>query len=231
MTKGRSGVWMGKTDHGGKKIIIKAVQAGAMACLSPASASPVGCVGEWAAKEGVQCEWVIEAKMGEDNLGLSKLTVVHRAWSLFITVYHFYSWHFNVRETGDRCRGTDSRRENTKGGLELWIMSRVTEREASKNRVGNWCVGLCVCVSTPCFPQGVIDTMCTTYFKSSHSPALPTLQIPPREPRGSWFCPWRQRGGWEAVAAHRLQGEIKTHWTNHTGAEYTVNTIQHLTIK
>lgn len=46
----------------------------------------------------------------------------------------------------NRHRGIDSRRENTKGGLWLRIMSRATEREASRNRVKNWCVGLHGCV-------------------------------------------------------------------------------------
>lgn len=52
MTEGGSEEGSGKTDRRRKKIIIrrKAEQAG----LPPASPSPVGCVGEWAVKEGVQ---------------------------------------------------------------------------------------------------------------------------------------------------------------------------------
>lgn len=135
-----------------------------MACLQPTPPSPVGSVGEWALKEGVQCEWVIEGKMGEDNNGLSKLTVVRWAQRLFITVYHFYSWHLNVRESGNRRRGTDSRRGDTGGGLGLHVMSWATEGKAGRNRVGNracvsmreacvdlsdWfhvCKSVCVCV-------------------------------------------------------------------------------------
>lgn len=178
----------------------------------PASPSSVGCVGEWAVKEGVQCEWVIEGKMGEDNLGLSKLTVVRRALRLFITVHHFYSWHLNVRESGNRHRGTDSRREDTGGELKLRIMSRATEREASRNRVGNWCLGLwCVFpLGTVCVVSVYLHAPCL--YSSQHWPAPPRLQIPPQEPRGSWFCPWKQRAVWEAVVARHLQGETMRYW-------------------
>lgn len=155
--------------------------------------------------------------MGEDNLGLSKLTVVCRALHLFITVSHFYSWHLNVGESGDWRRGTDSRRENAKGEFKLWITSGLTWREASKNRVGNRCMGLCGCVHKPCVSlrEWLILSVCvcvyTPYlYSSQHSPAPPRLQIPPQEPRGSWFCPWRQRADWEAVAACHLQGETET---------------------
>lgn len=118
---------------------------------------PVGCVGEWAIKEGVQCEWVIEGKMGEDNLGLSKLTLVRRAPRLFITVYHFYSWHLNVRESGNWRSGTDRRREDIGGGIKLRSMSRAAEWEASRNRVGKLvCESAWMCV---CSLHKVTDNM------------------------------------------------------------------------
>lgn len=89
--------------------------------------------------------------MGVDKLGLSKLTVVCWALHLFITVSQFYSCHLNFGGSGERHRGTDSERENAMEGLKLLITSRITQREANKNRAGNWCMGLCDC-QNPMFP-------------------------------------------------------------------------------
>ncbi len=56
MTEGGSGGVEEKDGSGRKKKIIiirrKVVQAEAVACLPPASPSPVGCVGEWGRKRG-----------------------------------------------------------------------------------------------------------------------------------------------------------------------------------
>lgn len=86
-----------------------------------------------------------------------------------------------------------------------------------------WEISLWASVDVSSNPAPFRKWSVTWQYSSQHWPAPPRLPIPPQEPRGSWFCPWKQRAGWEAVAARDLQGDTKRLWIIYVEKGNTVN--------
>lgn len=173
--------------------------------------------------------------MGEDNLGLSKLTVVCRALHLFITVSHFYSWHLNVGEsdTGALTAGERMLRESSSSG------SRQDLLEGKLAKI-EWEIGVWVCVvacTNPVFPLES-DWFCLSVCVYIHPTCIqvnthllhPDSRSLLRSPEDHGFVHGGREQTERLLQLVTCRGRQR-HWATHAGAVCKVNTITFLTLK